>query len=125
MSGTRKVKPHFKNGRYIIKGFHKKDFELTEYTWSHILKDRSRLYFEDHFDKIEAALKKPDRILQSNKEENVVYYERFFDNFFIGNTVLGRVYVYILVNTKTERIRTVYFNPRRKGKKQIWPKVSK
>ena len=113
--------PTFKKGVYIIRGRKKSVFELTEYTWLHIVKDRSRFYFRDHFEKIVLTLQKPDRILKSPKEKEVVSFEKQFDDFYINNTVLGRAYIYVLVNNSTNRIRTIYTNPTQKRWEQIWP----
>ena len=106
--------PTFKKGVFVIHGYKKCAFELTEYTWLHIVRDRSRFYFRDHFEKIVLTLQKPDRILKSPAEKDVVSYEKRFDDFYIDNTVLGRTYIYVLVNKSTKRIRTIYTNPKQK-----------
>ena len=115
------TEPTFKNGRYVISGHDSTEFELEDYTWLHIIKEKNRAYIEVHFDKIIKTLQKPQFILQSPSEEDVRVYVRHFKDFHIGNSIIGWVYVYILVNINTNRVRTIYTNPKLKNWKKIWP----
>ena len=121
-SGTNK--PIFsKGGLCKIKGFRGRTFELRENTWKkHILKDRSRWHLKSQFDKVLETLRRPDCILQSPGERNVASYVRKFENFIIWGTVSVTAYLYVLVNLKNNKIRTVYDNPKLKRWKRIWPK---
>jgi len=115
--------PQFINGVLKVKTFEGRIFELRETTWfDHILKDRSREYLRDHFDKILETLKEPDYILQSPAEGQVVSYVKYFTDFRIWNTVTAMAYLYVLVNLSTDRIRTIYTNVRLKGWHRLWPK---
>ena len=114
-------KPLFKNGICVITDYEGRELGLLERTWSHIVRDRQRKYFYSQFNKIAQTLESPLRVFESQAEKNVVIYERFFDDFYITNTVLGRTYVYVVVNWKTARIRSAYVNPRRRRQgKVIW-----
>lgn len=121
-----KVNPIFdKNGLYIIEGFEGRKFELLQRTWeNHILRDKSRWYFKEQFDKIIETLKRPDCILQSPHDEKyekyVVCYVKKFNDLYIWNTVTAIAYVYVVVNLNNNNIRTVYDSPNLKKWKQIW-----
>lgn len=113
--------PNFTDGRLIIEGHGGRKFELLESVWKHITKDRNRTYYEDNFNKIVETLKSPDRVLQSEKDIDVNYYEKQFDDLYLfGNTVLGRMYNYVLVNLYENQIKTVYFSRTLKNKKVLW-----
>ncbi len=114
--------PIFQGGAFVIKGHDGKQFELTEQTWRHIVQDNSSKYLEAHFDKIAETLEHPDFILKSPKEESVKAFVKFFDDFYILNTVTARVFLYVLVNVNNCRIRTVYTNSALKGWEQEWKK---
>lgn len=114
------IEPSFKNGEYTITDNQGNELTLSERTWlQHIIKDRGRGYFKSQFSKIVQTVKAPDRIIRSKAEKNVVIYERFFDDFYITNTVLGRVYISVFANWKTKRIRTVHTSPRKRKKGEI------
>lgn len=114
-------KPVFKDGICVITDYQGRQLSLLERTWSHIIRDRNRKYFYSQFDKIARTLESPLRVFESQQEKNIVIYEYFFDDLYITNTVLGRAYVYVVVNWKTARIRTAYTNPsKRRHGKVIW-----
>lgn len=116
------VKPEFKDGKSVIVDYANRKIELPKYTWNHIIKERKRSYFERFFDKVARTLKEPTQVRESTKEKNIVIYQRFFDDFYISNTVLGRAYVEVVVNWKTKRIRTVYMSRKKRQKgKLLWP----
>ena len=121
---SRTNKPIFtKDGFCKIKGFHGRTIELRKNTWEkHILKDRSRWHLKAQFDKVLETLRRPDYIFQSPAEKKVASYVRKFENFIILDTVSVTAYLYVLVDLKNNRIRTVYNNPRLKRWKRIWPK---
>jgi hypothetical protein len=68
-----KVNPIFdKNGLYIIEGFEGRKFELLQRTWeNHILRDKSRWYFKEQFDKIIETLKRPDCVLHKPSRRKI------------------------------------------------------
>jgi len=111
-------KPEFKDGKSIIIDYAKRKLELPEYTWNHIIKERKRSYFERFFDKVVQTLREPTQVRESTQEKNIVIYQRFFDDFYISDTVLGQAYIEVVVNWKTTRIRTAYQSrkKRQKGK---------
>lgn len=115
-------KPKFKDGKCIIVDYAKRELELPKSTWEHIIKERGRVYFERFFDKLAATLQKPEAVKKSSKMTNVVIYERFFDDFYITNTVLGRAFVNVIVNWKTNRILTAYPSVKRKKGRILWPR---
>lgn len=114
--------PKFQAGKCIILDYARRELELPKSAWEHIIKDRGRVYFERFFDKIELTLKNPKTVKKSSKMENVVIYERFFDDFYITNTVLGHTYVNVVVNWKTKRILTAYPSVKRKKGRILWPR---
>jgi hypothetical protein len=106
-----------------IKGFYGRTFELRKNTWeNHILKEKSRWHLKPQFDKVLETLIKPDYILRSPTEKNVASYAKKFEDFIIIGNVSVTAYLYVLVDQKSNRIRTVYDNPKLKRWKQIWPK---
>jgi hypothetical protein len=115
--------PKFKNGELFIEDYSGRQVILAEKAWKHIIIDRNRTYFEQNFKKIKETLQKPDHVRESTQEKNVVIYERFFDDFYITNSVLGRAYIDVVVNWSTNRIRSVYpsLKKRQRGRK-LWPK---
>lgn len=116
------AKPEFQDGSYIIEDYAGRKLELSERTWKHIVVERNRDYFEHLFDKIVKTVKKPAQVRKSTQENNVVIYERFFDDFYICNTVLGRAYVNVVANWNTNIIRTAYPSRTKRQKGQlIWP----
>ena len=115
-------KPVFKNGSYIIKDYSGRDVELTERAWKHITKEKGRDYFERFFDKIVKTLRKPSAVKKSSKITNVVIYERFFDDFYITHSVLGRAFVNVVVNWETRRVLTAYPSIKRKKGRILWPR---
>ena len=67
------------------------------------------------------TVEQPDRIIDDSKEKNVVHYEKFFEEFFIMDSIYRRMYLYVIANWKTTRIRTIYINPKQRTKgKVIW-----
>ena len=88
--------------------------QLYERTWTHITKERNRDYFERLFDKIVETIRNPSQVRKSTQENNVVIYEKAFDDFYITNTVLGRAYINVVLNWNTNRIRTVYPSRRKR-----------
>ena len=121
MASQGRPEPKFKNGICVITDYAKRNLELPKYTWNHIIQEKRRDYFEPLFGKIVDTLRKPDVVKKSSKEENVVIYERRFDDFYITDTFLARAYVNVIVNWKTRRIRTVYPSKKRKRGRIIWP----
>jgi len=115
-------KPKFKAGKCIIVDYANRELELLESTWAHIVQERGRVYFERLFDKLVATLEKPVAVKKSSKIADVVIYERFFDDFYITNTVLGRAFVNVVVNWKTRKILTAYPSRKRKRGRIIWPR---
>ena len=115
-------KPEFKDGKFITVDYAGRCLELPEYTWKHIICERRRAYFEHLFDKIVETLKNPGAVKKSTKIENVVIYERHFDDFYVADTFLARAYVNVVVNWKTQRILTAYSSKKRKRGRIIWPK---
>lgn len=115
-------KPKFKDGKSIIVDYAKRKLELPEYAWNHIIKERKRDYFEQFFDKIVQTLQKPSTVKKSRKMENVVIYERYFDDFYVTDSVLGRAFVNVIVNWKTKRILTAYPSLKRKKGRILWPR---
>lgn len=115
-------KPEFKDGLIIIVDYAGRKLILYTLTWNHIVKERSRDYFERSYDKIVETLEKPLQVRQSTKEKNVVIYEKFFDDLYIADTVVGHAYINVVVNWNTNVIRTVYPSiKRRKKGKLLWP----
>lgn len=115
-------RPKFKHGSFIIKDYSGRKLQLYERAWTHITKERNRDYFERLFDKIVETIRNPSQVRKSTQENNVVIYEKAFDDFYITNTVLGRAYINVVVNWNTNRIRTVYPSRRKRQKgKLIWP----
>jgi hypothetical protein len=114
----------FKHGVLKLRDYANRNLELSQRAWKHIIEDRGRDYFERLFDNIVLTLASPDEVRESTKEKNVVIYERFFDDFYVANTVLGRAYINVVVNWSTGIIRTVYpsQNKRQKGKIVWQPK---
>ncbi|MBN1796713.1 MAG: hypothetical protein JW804_08570 [Sedimentisphaerales bacterium] len=121
-----KNKPIFHDGVCNLADLEGRNIELKEETWeNHIIKENKREYFRYQFDKIILTLQSPDRIVNDSKEKDVVHYEKHFDDFYILNTVLQQAYVYVIVNWKTLRIRTVYADRKQRTKgKVIWPSKS-
>ena len=103
-------RPEFKHGSFIIKDYSGRKLQLSERTWTHITDERSRDYFERLFDKIVETIKDPSQVRKSTKENNVVIYEKDFDDFYITNTVLGRAYVNVVANWNTNRIAQKLIN---------------
>lgn len=101
------AKPEFKRGSITITDYSGRKLRLFKRAWTHIIQERNRVYFERQFDKIIKTVKQPSQVRASAKEKNVVIYEKFFDDFYITNTVLGRAYVDVVANWKTNVIRTV------------------
>ena len=113
--------PIFTDGYFKFEGHNGQIFELKQETWeNHILRDRSRWYFGNHFEKILETLKEPDYILQSPSEQITVSYVKKYEDFYILNTVMARAYLYILVNTENNIIKTIYDNPKLKNWKCIY-----
>jgi len=115
--------PIFNKGICILTDHEGRQLELSEKTWKiHIIIENKREYFRYQFDKIVLTLLSPDRIIEDSKEKDVFHYEKFFDDFYILNTVLQQAYVYVIANLKTLRIRTVYANRKQRTKgKVVWP----
>jgi hypothetical protein len=114
--------PKFRNGEFIINDYASRELILTEKAWKHIIIDNNRRYFERSFDKITDTIKNPDQVRSSTQEKNVVIYEKFFDDFYITDSVLGRTYINVVVNRGTGRIRTAFSNlKKRQTGKQLWP----
>ncbi len=120
---TGKKNPIFKNEVCIITDIEGRKLELRRNTWEvHILGEHKRDYFRYQFDKIILTVKQPDRIIKDSKEENVVHYEKHFNDFGILNTVLRQAYIYVIANWQTMRIRTIYANNKQRTKgKVLWP----
>jgi hypothetical protein len=115
--------PQFEKGCIIIKNHEGEEYVLMESVWNHIVEENSRKYYISHFDKIIETINTPDRILQSEKDIDVVYYEKKFTDFYVlDNAVIGRVYNYVLINIYDKKVLTVYYNPRQQNKKVLWPK---
>ena len=124
MARQGRPKPEFKNGTCVIVDYGKRALELSKRAWNHIIGEKNRVYFERSFDKIAQTLKKPDEARKSIKQKNVVIYERHFTDLYLNdNTVLGRMYINVVVNQKTKRILTAYpsLKKRRKGT-IVWPR---
>lgn len=116
------AKPVFKNNECSITDNQGHVLVLSKKTWlQHIVKDKGRGYLTNQFDKVTKTVESPERIIKSRAEKNIVIYERFFDDLFITDTVLGRAYLFVIANRKTGRIRTVYANPKKyKQGKVLW-----
>lgn len=115
-------KPIFNKGVCILTDHEGRQLELTKRTWEHIVTENKRRYFLSQFNKIILTLLSPDRTTKDSKEKDVFHYEKYFDDFYILNTVLQQTYVYVIVNLKTLRVRTVYANKRQRTKgKVVWP----
>jgi hypothetical protein len=119
-----KNKPIYdKEGIFKIKGFRGRKFELKKGTWEgHILRDKTRWHLKGQFDKVIQTLKRPDYILRSPKEHNVASYVKKFDEYRIWGTITTKAYLYVLVDFKSNKIRTVYDNPKLKNWERIWQK---
>jgi hypothetical protein len=116
-------KPKFQNGLIIIVDYADRKLRLSERSWSHIIREKGRDYFERSYDKIVQTLENPSQVRQSTKEKNVVIYEKFFDDFYIADTVLGRAYINVVVNWNTNVIRTAYpSRKKRQNGKLVWPR---
>ena len=116
-------KPIFQKGKIVVEAHGGLKIEIPERQWKHIIQERNRRYFQNQFDKIAQTLSDPDRKIKSKKQKNVFIYERFFDDFYIQNTVLGHAYIYVVVNTKTERLNTAYADRSQQTKGMVvWQK---
>ena len=117
-------KADFEKGELTLSDYANRKLKLSQRAWKHIIEDRGRDYFERLFGNIASTLEEPDQVRESTKEKNVVIYERFFDDFYIANTVLGRAYIDVVVNWNTNVIRTAYpsRNKRLKGRIVWQPK---
>ena len=117
--------PIFNDGICIITDFEGRNLELNQTTWkNHILGEHKRDYFRNQFSKIILTIEQPDRIIDDSKEKNVVHYEKIFEEFFIMDSIHRRMYLYVIANWKTMRIRTIYINPKQRTKgKVIWQRV--
>lgn len=116
------VEPEFKDGKSIIVDYANRKLELPVYAWDHIIEEKKRSYFERLFDKIVQTLQKPSTVKKSSKMPDVVIYERYFDDFYIIDSVLGRAFVNVVVNWKTQKILTAYPSIKRKKGRILWPK---
>jgi hypothetical protein len=114
--------PIFSKGVCVLTDYAGRHLELGEGTWKvHIVVDKKREYFRYQFDKIVLTLLSPDRIIEDSAEKDVFHYEKFFNEFFILNTVLQQAYIYVVANWKTLRIRTILANKKQRTKgKVIW-----
>jgi len=118
--------PDFTNGALFIEDYEKRQLELSERAWDHIIKERNRRYLADHYGEIVSTLSKPDSVRNSTKEASVVIYERYFDDFKVMGTSVGRAWVNVVVNWNTKRILTVYTSRRERTQGSvIWPKPEK
>ncbi len=114
------VEPVFTNSGCSITDSQGHVLVLSEKTWFlHVIKDRARDYVKNQFDKVTQTIQSPERIIRSQKEKNVVIYERCFDDLYITDTVLGKACLFVVANWKTGRIRTVYTNPNRKKQGEV------
>jgi hypothetical protein len=115
--------PDFTNGALFIGDYEKREIELSERAWNHIIKERNRRYLADHYEEIVSTLLKPDCVRNSTKEANVVIYERCFDDFNVVGTPVGRAWVNVVVNWKTRRVLTVYTSPHERTQGSVvWPR---
>jgi len=115
--------PDFTNGVLLIEDYEKRQLELLERAWNHIIKERNRRYLADHYGEIISTLLKPDSVRTSTKEANVVIYERRFDDFKVVGTSVGRAWINVVVNWKTRRVLTVYTSPHERTQGSVvWPK---
>ena len=53
------ARPQFENGVCIIEDYESRQLELSERTWTHIVQERGRDYFERLFDKVVETIKEP------------------------------------------------------------------
>jgi hypothetical protein len=118
--------PNFTNGTIFIQDYEKRQIELSERTWKHIVEERHRRYLGDHYGEIVSTLLKPDYVRNSTSESNVVIYERCFDDFDVVGVSMGRAWVEVVANWKTNRVLTVYIKTHKRTQGSvIWPKIKK
>lgn len=117
------AEPIFTNGECSVEDNLSHVLILSEKSWQHVVGDRGRDYLKHQFEKVSETIQSPDRILKSQREQNVAIYERWFGDLYIADRISVPAWVYVVASWNTGTIRTVYTNRKRKNRWEVLWKI--
>lgn len=112
-----------KRDRLKLVGYDNKTYWLRRNTWNIKTKQPERWYLKFNFDKIELTIAYPEEVRRSTKRaDSKILYRKFSQMTIAPNiTASWDGYIAVVIDTKTNRIQTIYPTRKIKEGEKLWP----